>query len=476
MATELAKPWYRTITSAQRRSLLSAFLGWMLDSCDIMLYAMVLAHLMKDLGMDKATGGLMSSLTLLASAVGGVLFGVVADRVGRVRALMMTILIYSVFTAACGLSQNILQLALFRVLLGLGMGGEWATGAALVAETWPDEHRGKALGLMQSSWAVGYALAAGITALVLPRWGWRAVFFFGILPAFITLWIRKKVEEPEIWRRSRWKEARPNSDEKEVEDKEKAPPGEINQRNGQEKFSQPDWRLKRAEPAWKESEEPKKGPGNKGVGQQEPRKKRGAIAEIFRPPFLKSTLVTSLMNASTMFAWWGLFTWIPAYLGLPREEGGMGLDVVRTSTWIVVMQVGMWFGYVTFGFICDRIGRKKTYIFYLLAAAFLVAAYSSVRSNLTLLLLGPLVAFFGTGYFSGFGTITAEIFPTRIRASAQGFTYNIGRGLSALAPFTIGALARVHGLSFAFYLTAAFFLMAAVIAFALPETKGKTLE
>jgi MFS family permease len=386
----------------------------MLDSMDIMLYAMVLVHLMRHFGMSTATAGLMGSLTLFASAAGGIIFGLLADRFGRVKALMGSILVYSVFTGACGLSQNITQLAIFRVLLGLGMGGEWATGAALVAETWPTEHRGKALGIMQSSWAVGYALAAAITALVLPRWGWRGVFFVGILPALLTFWIRRHVDEPEIWKKS-------------VEEKKRLAA-------------------------------------------------RASLAEIFRRPLLKSTLVTTLMNAGTMFAWWGLFTWIPAYLGLPAEQGGMGLSIVTTSTWIIVMQVGMWLGYVSFGFISDRVGRKKTYINYLFSAAVLVILYSSVRQNTVLLLLGPLVAFFGTGYFSGFGTITAEIFPTRIRASAQGFTYNIGRGLSALAPFTIGALAKEHGLSLAFYLTAGFFLFSAATAFALPETKGKSLE
>jgi MFS family permease len=283
-----------------------------------------------------------------------------------------------------------------------------------VAETWPAEHRGKALGIMQSSWAVGYALAAAITALVLPRWGWRGVFFVGVLPALLTFWIRRHVDEPEIWKKS--------------------------------------------------------------AGDRKHSATRAGLSEIFRRPLLKATLVTTLMNAGTMFAWWGLFTWIPAYLGLPAEQGGMGLSIVTTSTWIIVMQVGMWLGYVSFGFICDRVGRKKTYISYLFTAAALVILYSSVRQNTVLLLLGPLVAFFGTGYFSGFGTITAEIFPTRIRASAQGFTYNIGRGLSALAPFTIGALAKEHGLSLAFYLTAGFFLFSAVTAFGLPETRGKSLE
>lgn len=414
IVNDLSRPWYKAITHRQRMALVSASLGWMLDSMDIMLYSMVLAHLIGDFGMSMATAGLMGSLTLFASAVGGVVFGLIADRFGRVKALMGSILIYSVFTGACGLSQNIMQLAIFRVLLGLGMGGEWATGAALVAETWPSEHRGKALGIMQSSWAVGYALAAAITALVLPRWGWRGVFFVGVLPALLTFWIRRHVAEPEIWIKS-------------VEEKKHLA-------------------------------------------------SRAGLAEIFRRPLLKNTLVTTLMNAGTMFAWWGLFTWIPAYLGLPAEQGGMGLSVVKTSTWIIVMQVGMWLGYVSFGFICDRIGRKKTYIIYLFAAAALVIFYSSVRQNAALLLLGPLVAFFGTGYFSGFGTITAEIFPTRIRASAQGFTYNIGRGLSALAPFTIGALAKGHGLALAFYLTAGFFLFSAFTAFALPETKGKPLD
>jgi MFS family permease len=406
--------WFSSITPGQRKALISASLGWMLDGMDIMLYAMVLAHLMRHFGMSTGTAGLLGSLTLLASAAGGLMFGLIADRFGRVKALMGSILIYSVFTAACGLSQTIAQLALFRVLLGLGMGGEWATGAALVAETWPSEHRGKALGIMQSSWAVGYALAAAITALVMPRLGWRGVFFVGILPALFTLWIRRHVEEPEIWKKS-------------AEEKRR-----ISRKPG--------------------------------------------LVEIFRPPLLKDTVITSLMNAGTMFAWWGLFTWIPAYLGLSQAQGGRGLSVAKTSSWIIVMQTGMWLGYVSFGFICDRVGRKKTYISYLVAAAVFVILYSSVRDNTALLLLGPFVAFFGTGYFSGFGTITAELFPTRIRASAQGFTYNIGRGLSAVAPFTIGALAKAHGLSLAFYLAAGFFLFSAAVAFALPETKGKSLD
>jgi MFS family permease len=269
---------------------------------------------------------------------------------------------------------------------------------------------------MQSSWAIGYALAAAISAIILPRFGWRGVFFAGFLPALLTLWIRRKVEEPAIWKKT----------------------------------------------------SAARDPKNK--------KDKPRISEIFRPPYLKRTVITTALNTGTMFAWWGLFTWIPAYLALPPEKGGLGLDIVKTSTWIIIMQVGMWLGYVSFGFICDKIGRKTTYIIFLFTAALLVMIYSSLRDNMVLLLFSPFLAFFGTGYFSGFGTITAEIFPTRIRASAQGFTYNIGRGLSALAPFTIGTLAKTYGLSPTFYLTAFFFCLSGAIAFALPETKGKELD
>ena len=154
--------WWKEASPDARRALLAASLGWMLDSFDVMLWAMVLVALMSDLGLSKPTAGLLGSLTLAASAAGGLIFGLIADRFGRRRALMASILIYSIFTAACGLANGVVMLAVFRVCLGLGMGGEWASGASLVSETWPAEHRGKALGIVQSSWAVGYAAACGV--------------------------------------------------------------------------------------------------------------------------------------------------------------------------------------------------------------------------------------------------------------------------------------------------------------------------
>lgn len=397
-----------TITTAQRRSLIAGGLGWMLDAMDVMLYSLVLSELMREFGMTTATAGLLNSLTLFSSALGGIVFGILADRVGRVRSLMASILVYSIASGLCGLSANVTQLAIFRVILGLGMGGEWGTGAALIAETWPTEHRGKALGLMQSMWAVGEMLAIGATAIVLPTLGWRAVFFVGVLPALVAVWVRRSVAEPEIWT-------------------ERADKGRV------------------------------------------------PFKILLRPDLRRNGLIATAMNACSMFGYWGLFTWIPAYLSLPVAQGGRGLGLMATTTWLLVMGVGKWFGYASYGVFADHFGRRRAYSAYLLIAALLVPLYGSTTDASLLLILGPLVAFFGTGYFSGFGTIASELFPTEIRATAMGLTYNIGRGFSAAAPFIVGSLAQTYGLGPAFLLQGGAFLLAALLALFLPETKGRAL-
>src|SRR5258706_8456721 len=167
------------ITSAERKSLMAGGFGWMLDAMDVMLYSLVLTYLIREFSMDTRTAGFLNSLTLVASAIGGLMFGVVADRIGRTRSLMISILVYSLASAACALSHSVTQLAVFRFVLGLGMGGEWTAAAALIAETWRPEHRGKALGLMQSAYAIGEAIAALVVRLVVPNFGWRAGFLVG---------------------------------------------------------------------------------------------------------------------------------------------------------------------------------------------------------------------------------------------------------------------------------------------------------
>jgi MFS family permease len=414
---------FSQITSTQRRTLIAAALGWMLDAFDVMLYALVLTHIMRDLGMSKATAGGLGTLTLLASGIGGLLFGFIADRIGRKRALMLSILTYSICSFASGLATSILMLAIFRFILGLGMGGEWNTGATLVAETWPTELRAKAISIVQSSWAIGYALAALVAGIVLHYANWRLVFFVGIAPALVILWIRKDVPESEMWL---------------------------------ERHRQAD------------------GPRS-AIAQDQ--SQHGSFARIFRPPFAKYTFALLFVNFFGMFAWWGLFTWMPPYLSLPVEQGGRGFGVMGTTTLMVVLNLfGMFPGYASFGWVADYLGRRKSFILYTFMASLLVALYAAVRQPWLLLVVGTVVAFFGTGFFSGSGIVGSEIFPTEVRARALGFTYNGARALSSIAPFVIGRVGETKGLSWAFYLCAVSFFLATLVATQLPETKGKQLE
>jgi MFS family permease len=182
------------------------------------------------------------------------------------------------------------------------------------------------------------------------------------------------------------------------------------------------------------------------------------------------------MNACGMFGYWGLFTWIPAYLSLPVAEGGRGLSLLKTTTWLIVMGLGKWLGYALFGFFADAVGRRRSYVAYLVVAAALVPLYGVTREPAWLLVLGPLVAFFGTGFFSGFSAIASELFPTEVRATAMGLSYNVGRGLSAAAPAVVGLIATRAGFGAAFLVLAAAFLAGALLALLLPETKGRALE
>ncbi len=414
----------RLATPGQRRTLLAAALGWALDAFDAMLYALVLALLMRNLGMSKATAGLLSTLTLLASGIGGVLFGFLADRLGRKPALMASILTYSVCSFASGLATSIAALALARFVLGLGMGGEWNTGATLVAETWPTELRAKAIAIVQSSWAFGFAAAALVAGPVSRFFGWRTVFFIGILPALLTLWMRRDVPESEMWERQEHR--RPNLT------------------------------------------------ADSSLGATGNSHKFGGI---FQPAYLRHTLALLLFNFFSLFAWWGLFTWMPPYLSLPVSQGGRGFGVLGTTALLIILNLfGMFPGYLSFGWAADRLGRRNAFLVYSLGAAILIPLYALARSPLALMVMGTLVAFFGTGLFSGSGIAGSEIFPTSLRASGLGFTYNGARAISAVAPLVIGSVGQARGLAAAFFWCGGAYLLAALMAAQLPETRGKALE
>jgi len=400
------------------RALVAAFLGWMLDGMDIMLYAFALTAIRDEFGLSAGAVGALASVTLVTSAVGGVAAGYLADRLGRARVLVWSILVYSVFTAATATAASVAGLVLWRALVGFGLGAEWSAGSVLVAETWPSRHRGKAIGFVQSGWAVGYLLAAALAALILPLRGWRTLFLVGIVPALVTVWIRRRVAEPAVWRATHTEGAAATA--------------------------------------------------AAGVA--------GTAALLLRPPLARLTLVATTLATVLLFAYWGLFTWMPTFLASPVSQGGAGLGVVRSSAWIVPMQIGAFLGYNLFGLVAGRIGRRPAFSLFVGGAALIVPAYGLLaRQPAALMALGPLVGFFGHGYFSLFGALLAELFPSAIRATAQGACYNIGRAVSALAPFAIGAAADRMGYGAALALTSGFYVAGLGLVYLLPETRGRDL-
>jgi MFS family permease len=419
-ASAAAAPWYRTVTREQWRVLLAAKLGWMLDAMDFMLYTMAVGQLRNYFQFGDDVAGMLGTVTLVMSGVGGTIFGYVADKFGRTRALMATILLFSVSSLGAATSQSVIQLLFWRAVLGIGMGGEWASGAVLVSETWPAALRNKAISIMQSGWALGYMLASISAAIILgaPSLGpdaWRWLFVLGVAPAFLTLWIRRYVHEPESWT-----------------EKQKTAV---------------------------------KGPN--------------PYAVIFGPGLLGRSLLIIALGSAIQFANWGLFFWLPTFLARPVAQGGAGMGIVGSLPWIIPVQLGAYFGYLTFGFIADRIGRRRAFVVYTVAAAILVPIYGQMaRSPMILLLLGPAIGYFGYGYFSMFGGFVAELYPAAVRATGQGTTYNIGRMAGAVAPYTIGIIATMPGvgIGLALSLTSAFFLLSAALVFTLPDRSGQALE
>jgi MFS family permease len=390
------------------RALYAAQAGWMLDAMDFLLFTFALLPIQKEFGLTSAQMGGLAGIALIASAIGGMVFGRFADRVGRVHALSISILLYSGATAGLATSTAAWQLVAWRVLVGFGMGGEWSCGSVLVAETWPAEHRGKAMGLMQSGWAIGALFAAALSALLLDRFGWRVLFLTGALPAVAAFFIRRTVEEPPVWRDRPREESR--------------------------------------------------------------------FAEIFAPQFVRRTAIATMLASSVLVAYWGLTSWLPAFLASPVEKGGAGLTLTTGARWLIPLQIGAFFGYTTFGYIADRIGRRPAFTLFMICATLVVPLFAfGARHTAALLVLGPLVGYFAHGYFSAFGALLAELFPTRIRATAQGFCYNGGRFASAFAPLLIGAAATRFGLGAVIAASSLFFLLGAVLVWLLPETKGTEL-
>jgi MFS family permease len=432
--------WYRDINDYQWKAFVAAFLGWTLDAMDLLLFAFAVESIARVFNLTPTQVGTLFSVTLFSSAFGGAIFGIVADYVGRVRALVYTVLLYSVFTGLSAFTPTVSFLLVCRLFLGLGMGGEWASGEVLVAETWPRQHRGKVVGMVQSGWAIGYILAACLATLIIPYFkegvtytiptpfgtlsidginlGWRILFFMGIAPAFLIFYIRRHLDEPEIWKKT-------------AEMRKEGKLGEEGQ-----SFT---------------------------------------LSQIFKRDLITYTIRGVTLTSFCMIAYWGLYFWIPQFLSRPPEEGGVGLGP-KGFAWIIPINIGAFIGCNTFGWISDRFGRRPVFVGYLVIMAVLVYFFGHAKDLTTVLLLGPFIGFFGTGFYSGFGALFAEIFPTRARGTAQGFCYNFGRGVSAVAPPLVGFVATMYGYGPSLITVSVFAIASAIVVLTFPETKGKKLE
>jgi MFS family permease len=407
--------FYRDMNLPERRTFWACAAGWALDGMDFMIYPLVIGTIITMWKVDAGTAGLAGTVTLLASAVGGWLGGYLADRVGRVKTLQLTILWFSVFSLVCAVVQNFDQLLIARAVLGLGFGGEWAAGAVLMGESIRPQYRGRAVGSVQSGWAIGWGLAVLSQAILFsylpPDVAWRWMFAIGALPALLVFFLRRYVAEPEI--------------------------------------------------------------AVATLARQKATGERPGLHEIFAGPILKTTILASLAVTGCQGGYYAITFWVPRFLTTERK-----LSVVSSTGYLAALIIGSFVGYLVGAWLADKIGRRNLFLYMSIGAIAIVIAYTQLPlTNELLWVLGFPLGFFASAYFSGVGAFLTELYPTRLRGSGQGFCYNFGRGIGALFPYLVGALSTSTSLGnaiaiFAVLAYGLFFLA----AFALPETRGRVLH
>ncbi|HUI83066.1 MAG TPA: MFS transporter [Candidatus Binatia bacterium] len=406
--------WYGQMKQQERRTFWACFGGWALDAMDVQMYAVVVPTLIAIWGMTKAQAGLVGTVTLIVSSIGGWIAGILADRLGRVRVLQITILWFSAFTFLSGLTTSFGQMLAARALQGFGFGGEWAAGAVLIAETVQAKYRGKAVACVQSGWSVGYGAAALLFTLIFnvfpAQQAWRYLFFAGLVPALLVFFVRRYVNEPQVYVATR----------KKIEQ-----------------------------------------------GAQAPR-----FWDIFTGSTLKTTALATLLTMGILGGNYNILTWLPTYLRTVRH-----LSVTNTGAFLLVNILGSWMGYVIGGYIADWLGRRWAFVLCACGAIITVIVYMfGAVNNTMILILGFPLGFFASATNAGVGAFLSELFPSRLRGTAQGFSYNAGRGIGAMFPFLVGvfsdkfALGPVVGI----VATTAYSLVI-IAAIALPETKAKEL-
>ena len=407
--------WIFGLTPQERSTLIATFGGWALDGMDVMIYSFVIPTLIAAWQMSKGQAGILGTAALLISAVGGWLAGLLSDRFGRARILQITIVWFAFFTFLSGFTNSFWQLLMTRGLQGLGFGGEWAVGSVLMGEVIRAQHRGKAVGTVQGGWAIGWGIAAicyTVLFSIMPSTiAWRVMFWIGLLPSLLVYYIRRKVPEPDLFHRTREREAA------------------------------------------------------LGEGSR--------FLEIFSPALLRVTLLTALLATGVQGGYYAVTTWLPTFLKTVR-----GLSVLNTGGYLFVVIVGSFAGYMVSAWLADRLGRKQTLILFAVCSFVTVTAYTYLPiSNPVMLVLGFPLGFFASGSFSPVGAFFTELFPSRLRGSGQGFSYNFGRGIGALFPTLVGFLSGRIGLGHAIstFAVAAYLVMIFAVLL-LPETRGNELR
>ncbi|MCR6733682.1 MAG: MFS transporter [Afipia sp.] len=407
--------FYRDMNTPERRTFWACAAGWTLDGMDFMIYPLVIGTIIALWKVDPGTAGLAGTVTLLASAIGGWLAGYLCDRIGRVRTLQITIVWFSFFSLVCAFAQNFDQLLVARALLGLGFGGEWAAGAVLMGEVIRPQYRGRAVGSVQSGWAVGWGLAVlsqAVMFTILPaEEAWRWMFAIGALPALLVFFLRRYVEEPKI--------------------------------------------------------------AAETLAKQKASGDRPSLWEIFSPGVLKTTVLAALAATGCQGGYYAITFWVPRFLTTERK-----LSIVGSTGYLATLIIGSFIGYLVGAWLADRIGRRNLFLIFSIGAIVLILIYTQVTlTNDVLWLLGFPLGFFASGYFSGMGAFLTELYPTRLRGSGQGFCYNFGRGIGALFPFLVGWLSTSTSLGNAICIFAvAAYGLFFIAAYALPETRGRILH
>lgn len=420
------------ITRKERWKIMwASIIGYAMDGLDVLILSFAMAAIVSEFGLTLGEGGMIATYTLIGTVLGGYIFGIFADWWGRVHTFSLTIIIFSIFTGACAFADNAVHLDILRFLAGLGLGGEYGIGMTLVSETWPGAKRARATAGVAMGWQAGAVLAAILAAVVLPDYGWRGLFLVGVLPALLAAWARHGIKEPPMW-------------------------------------------VKRKE--MKKALQARKDAGEKLTAEEEEQlteAKKFPLAHLFADK--KTTITTialTIMTSVQNFGYYGIMVWLPMIL--LKEHG---LTTKSMSGWMIVTVIGMIAGIFVFGWLCDRLGRKKPYLLFYVCAAAMVYIYVNLGTPIALLFGGAFLGFFCNGMMAGYGTLLSENYTTDARSTAQNFIFNTGRAVGGFAPVIIGTIAQTNGFNTAFVLLSAVYLAAAVnVLFFVKDTKGTVIR